>query len=200
MCPPNELYHKTISVPRETPFMQTIIIFEHTDHTHGRRKDFLIGEAQSETTHRVVSNLYNNLWNLGGHTPPVPPGAYDTCIILLHFYRTSGTGTVTTMHTRIKPRRSWPFYKSSLGWQNGGRSSRHPASPHLINEPHSSITNHTNTIHSCTIALARPEQLANVLDKLKRHIFSYRTSGNAFTNLHIILLISIPILHLVVYI
>ena len=41
--------------------MQTIIIFEHADHTHGRRKDFLIGEAQSETTHRVVSNLYNNL-------------------------------------------------------------------------------------------------------------------------------------------
>ena len=27
----------------------------------GRRKDFLIGGAQSETTHRVVSNLYNNL-------------------------------------------------------------------------------------------------------------------------------------------
>ena len=26
-----------------------------------RRKDFLIGGAQSETTHRVVSNLYNNL-------------------------------------------------------------------------------------------------------------------------------------------
>ena len=144
LCPPNELYHKPISVPRETSFMQTIIIFEHTDHT---------------------------------------------CIILLHFYRTSGTGTVTTMHTRIKPKRSWPFYKSSLGWQNGGRSSRHPAS-HLINEPHSSITNHTNTIHSCTIALARPEQLANVLDTLKRHIFM---------NLHIILLISILILHLAVY-
>ena len=27
----------------------------------GRRKDFLIRGAQSETTHRVVSNLYNNL-------------------------------------------------------------------------------------------------------------------------------------------
>ena len=26
-----------------------------------RRKDFLIGGAQSETTHRVVSNLYDNL-------------------------------------------------------------------------------------------------------------------------------------------
>ena len=26
-----------------------------------RRNDFLIGGAQSETTHRVVSNLYNNL-------------------------------------------------------------------------------------------------------------------------------------------
>ena len=26
-----------------------------------RRKDFLIGGAQSETTHRVVSNLYKNL-------------------------------------------------------------------------------------------------------------------------------------------
>ena len=26
-----------------------------------RRKDFLIGGAQSETTHGVVSNLYNNL-------------------------------------------------------------------------------------------------------------------------------------------
>ena len=25
-----------------------------------RRKDFLIGGAQSETSHRVVSNLYNN--------------------------------------------------------------------------------------------------------------------------------------------
>ena len=25
------------------------------------RKDFLIGGAQSETTYRVVSNLYNNL-------------------------------------------------------------------------------------------------------------------------------------------
>ena len=27
----------------------------------GRRKDFLIGGARSETTHRVVNNLYNNL-------------------------------------------------------------------------------------------------------------------------------------------
>ena len=34
-----------------------------------RRKDFLIWGAQSETTHRVVSNLYN----MGGHMPPVPP-------------------------------------------------------------------------------------------------------------------------------
>ena len=38
-----------------------------------RRKDFLIGGAQSETTHRVVSNLYNNLWDMGGHMPPAPP-------------------------------------------------------------------------------------------------------------------------------
>ena len=30
-------------------------------HTQRGRKDFLIGGAQSETTHRVVSNLYNNL-------------------------------------------------------------------------------------------------------------------------------------------
>ena len=45
--------------------------------SHWRRKDFLIGGAQSETTHRVVSNLYNNLSNLGGHMPPVPPsGSY----------------------------------------------------------------------------------------------------------------------------
>ena len=29
--------------------------------SHRRRKDFLIGGAQFETTHRVVSNLYNNL-------------------------------------------------------------------------------------------------------------------------------------------
>ena len=43
------------------------------DHNQGHRKDFLIGGAQSEATHRVVSNLYNNLWNLGGHMPPVPP-------------------------------------------------------------------------------------------------------------------------------
>ena len=32
-----------------------------TDGTQGHRKDFLYGGAQSETTHRVVSNLYNNL-------------------------------------------------------------------------------------------------------------------------------------------
>ena len=37
------------------------------------RKDFLIGGAQFETTHRVVSNLNNNLRNLGGHMPLVPP-------------------------------------------------------------------------------------------------------------------------------
>ena len=44
---------------------------------HRRRKDFLIGGSQSETTHRVVSNLYNKLWNMGGHMPPVPPpGSY----------------------------------------------------------------------------------------------------------------------------
>ena len=30
-------------------------------HKQRRRKDFLVGGAQSETTHRVVSNLYNNL-------------------------------------------------------------------------------------------------------------------------------------------
>ena len=30
-------------------------------HMQRCRKDFLIGGAQSETTHRVVSNLYNNL-------------------------------------------------------------------------------------------------------------------------------------------
>ena len=35
-----------------------------------RRKDFLNGGAQFETTHRVVSNLYSNLWKLGGaHAP-----------------------------------------------------------------------------------------------------------------------------------
>ena len=34
----------------------------------GHRKDFLIGGAQSESTHRVVNNLYY----LGGHMPPVP--------------------------------------------------------------------------------------------------------------------------------
>ena len=39
----------------------------HTKRCHksqvyqGRRKDFLIGGAQSKTTYRVVSNLYNNL-------------------------------------------------------------------------------------------------------------------------------------------
>ena len=48
----------------------------------GRRKAFSYwgrggGGAQSETTHRVVSNLYNNLWNLGGGTfPRCPPGSY----------------------------------------------------------------------------------------------------------------------------
>ena len=31
------------------------------DHNQGRRKDFLIGGTQSEATHRIVSNLYNNL-------------------------------------------------------------------------------------------------------------------------------------------
>ena len=36
----------------------------------------MIGEAQSETTHRVVSNLYNNLENMGGaHAPGAPPVA-----------------------------------------------------------------------------------------------------------------------------
>ena len=40
---------------------------------HRRRKDFLIGGGTIETTHRVVSNLYENL---GGHMPPVPPGSY----------------------------------------------------------------------------------------------------------------------------
>ena len=30
-------------------------------HMQRRRKDFLIGGAQSKTTHRVVGNLYNNL-------------------------------------------------------------------------------------------------------------------------------------------
>ena len=48
-----------------------------------RRKDFLIGGgvggggAQSETTHRVVSNLYNNFMKHGGGTcPRCPPGSY----------------------------------------------------------------------------------------------------------------------------
>ena len=30
-------------------------------HIQRRRKDVLIGGAQSDTTHRVVNNLYNNL-------------------------------------------------------------------------------------------------------------------------------------------
>ena len=44
-----------------------------------RRKDFLIGGARFETTHRVVSNLYNNYENLGGHMPPVPPRFLRLC-------------------------------------------------------------------------------------------------------------------------
>ena len=35
---------------------------------HRRRKDFLIGGGTLETTHRVVSNLYNE-----NSLPPVPP-------------------------------------------------------------------------------------------------------------------------------
>ena len=46
-----------------------------------RRKDFLIGGgggggARFETTHRVVSNLYNNYENLGGTCPRCLPGSY----------------------------------------------------------------------------------------------------------------------------
>ena len=36
-----------------------VMIYMHNNQR--RRKDFLIGGAQSETTHKVVSNLYNNL-------------------------------------------------------------------------------------------------------------------------------------------
>ena len=44
--------------------MQVAICIHGTQKMLGnqrRRKDFLIGGAQSGTTHRVVSNLYNNL-------------------------------------------------------------------------------------------------------------------------------------------
>ena len=40
-----------------------VIKGKETQGIHWRRKDFLIGGAQFETTHRVVSNLYNNLSN-----------------------------------------------------------------------------------------------------------------------------------------
>ena len=55
-----------------------------------RRKDFLIGGTQFESTHTIGSNLYNNLWKLGGaHAPGAPPGSY--AYVLLPWCFTCGS-------------------------------------------------------------------------------------------------------------
>ena len=42
-------------------FDRAVVLDQVMHQSQGRRKDYLIGGAQSETTHKVVSNLYNNL-------------------------------------------------------------------------------------------------------------------------------------------
>ena len=47
-----------------------------------RRKDFLIGGAQCETTHRVVSNLYTTIYKTWrAHAPSAPPGSYTYAML-----------------------------------------------------------------------------------------------------------------------
>ena len=43
------------------PLLKTNVVFTKQSTHQWRRKDFLIGGSQFETTHRVVTNLYNNL-------------------------------------------------------------------------------------------------------------------------------------------
>ena len=53
-------------------------MWSHRDTLHSCRRLFDWGSAV-ETTHRVVSNLYNNLWKLGGDSCPPPPCFLRLC-------------------------------------------------------------------------------------------------------------------------
>ena len=87
-----------------------------------RRKDSLIGGAQSETTHRVVSNLYNTLRNLEEHMPPVPPPSshpYGTHSL------TQGMPTyapiTTTYIPKVHPRSAgFGLHQLVTTWGSGG--------------------------------------------------------------------------------
>ena len=83
--------------------------------SQAQERHFDWGGGTVETTHRVVSNLYNNLWKLeggeggGGHMPPVPPpGSYAyglfiltssiTFSVLLELYRRGAAIVVDTFY------------------------------------------------------------------------------------------------------